>query len=244
MKYGQIMPLLKQKITGIVLFGLLIAALSFLTLVIRDKNFKASTDYLIVQNQGVNQDFRTLSKSAEYTAKVLKESIRSELFLNEVLKTGKVSSEFLPFNKKERLGEWSWIVKMSQDSDSATFSVRILNNDQSQALAISSAISDVLVTKNNLFLGEGHNVAIRVLSGPMVEKNPTIANIVGTAIAGFILGILLGALWIVLREDRRKKEIFSQPRMSMHPGTHSRMEIAGNFMSDEEYRESLKYIDK
>jgi capsular polysaccharide biosynthesis protein len=244
MQTNQILSLIKRKTTGIVLFGVFVAALSFLILVIKEKNFKVSTDYLIVQNQTGNQDFYTLSKSAEYIGKVLNEGAYSELFINEITKTGKVNAEFLPFDKKEKMKEWSKIVNVSRNADLGIISINVFDNNQNQALAISNAISDVLITKNSLFLGDGQNINVRVLSGPVMEKNPTIANIFATAISGFILGILLGALWIVLREDRRKKEIFSQPKKSLNFGAQNRMETAGNFMSEDEYRESLKYIDK
>jgi capsular polysaccharide biosynthesis protein len=244
MQNSHIMPLIKRKITGIILFGLLVAALSFLTLVIKEKNFKVNTDYLVVQNRSGNQDLYTFSKSTEYIGKVLHEGIRSELFINEIAKTGKVRTDFFPLDKKERLKEWRQIVSVSRNRNLGIITVKVFDNDQNQTLEISNAISDVLLTKSNLFLGDGQNISVKILSGPMVEKNPTIENIVATAIGGFFIGILLGALWIILREDRRKKEIFTQPRMSMNPGTQTRMEIAGNFMSEEEYRESLKYIDK
>lgn len=244
METSQILPLLKRKITVIILLGVFAGALSFLALVLKEKNFKVTTDYLIVQNQTGNEDFYTLSKSAEYIGKVMNESIYSELFIDEAVKTGKVSSEFLPFDKKARLKEWSNIVNVSRNPDLGIISVEVFDNKQNQALAISDAVSNVFITKSNLFLGDKQNIEIKVLSGPIVEKNPSIANIIATAIGGFILGILLCALWIIFKEDRKMKGYFSQPKKSMNSGTQNRMEIGGNFMSEEEYKESLKYIDK
>lgn len=244
MQTNQIMALIKRKTTGIILFGIFVAALSFLVLVVKEKNFRVSTDYLIVQNQTGNQDFYTLSKSAEYVGKVLNEGIYSELFANEIAKTGKINAEFLPFDKKEKLKEWSKMIGVSRNPDLGIISVAVFDNDQKQALSISEAVSEVLNTKNSMFLGEGQNINIKILSGPIIEKNPTIANISATAIGGFILGIMISALWIVLKESKRKRKIFSQPKISGNPSTQDRMEQAGNFLSEDEYRESLKYLEK
>ncbi|TSD00957.1 MAG: hypothetical protein Athens071425_519 [Parcubacteria group bacterium Athens0714_25] len=42
----------RQKIGTLLLFGFLVAALSFLFLVVSQKSFKASTDYLVVPTGG------------------------------------------------------------------------------------------------------------------------------------------------------------------------------------------------
>ena len=104
MQGNQFLALVKRKVGIIVLLGILVAALSFLFLVVSQKNFKVSTDFLVVQNQTSGQDYYSLSKSAEYIGSILSESIHSEAFINEVVKTGKVDNEFLPFDK--RRGGW------------------------------------------------------------------------------------------------------------------------------------------
>lgn len=185
---------MKEKTAFMALSGLLLAALSFLFLVITEKSYKVSTDYLIVQNQSGSQDFYTLSKSAEYIGKVLNEGVYSELFVDEVVKTGKVNKEFLPFDKKEKLKQWSKIVKVNRNAELGILSIEVFDNDKRQAANISDAIADVLTNKNNLFRGEGQNINVKVLSGQVIEKNPSITNIAAAMIGGFILGFLLSAM--------------------------------------------------
>lgn len=207
MQINQILALIKQKIGIIVLMGLFLSALSFLVLVVKEKNFKVGTDYLIVQNQSGSQDFYTLSKSAEYIGKVLNEGIYSELFITEVVKTGKLNPELLPFDKKEKLKAWSETVQVGLNPDLGIVSVQVFDNDSKQSLAIAQAISEVLTTKSNLFYGEGQNIDVKVLSGPVLEKNPSIGNIIAVLLAGFLLGVILSLLQIILKEDRRKNEL-------------------------------------
>lgn len=232
------------------LFGFFVASLSFFLLVTKEKNFKVGTDYLIVQNQTSTQDFYTLSKSAEYIGKILKEGSYSELFINEVVKTGKVNAEFLPFDKKERLKAWSNAVSVGLNPDLGIITVQVFENDQKKAVAISQAIAEVLTTKSSLFYGEGQSINVKILSGPVLEKNPSIINIIFVSIGGFVLGIMLSSLWVISRGQARKKDIFSHSNQSTHFTNNvqssplSRMEVSGNFMSEEEYQESLKFSDR
>lgn len=239
MEYKRILALISKKAGIILLFGLLIAAFSFFALLAKEKNYKVSTDYLIVQNQGGAQDFYTLSKSAEYIGKILNEAVYSELFIDEVIKTGKVNAEFLPFDKKEKLKQWSKIVEVSRNPDLGIIGIEIFENDQRKAVTISQSVVEVLTTKNSLFRGDGQNIDVKVLSGPVVEKNPSLANILATTIGGFILGSMLSVLYLVYGESRRKKSIFTHLTKAeyvespINSSPLSRMETAGNFQSNE-----------
>jgi capsular polysaccharide biosynthesis protein len=237
---------MKEKTAFMALSGLLLAALSFLFLVITEKNYKVSTDYLIVQNQSGSQDFYTLSKSAEYIGKVLNEGVYSELFIDEVVKTGKVNAEFLPFDKKDKLKQWSKIVKVNRNAELGILSIEVFDNDKRQAANISDAIADVLTNKNNLFRGEGQNINVKVLSGPVTEKNPSITNIAAAMIGGFVLGFLLSAMSVyyqaikVPRIQGRGTIVF-QGNTDV---TKERMANSGIFADADDYRESLKYLEK
>lgn len=202
------MALLRGKIGTIILAGLFVASLSFLFLIINEKNFKVSTSYLVVQNQGNSQDFYTLTKSSEYIGKVLSEGVYSELFINEIVKTGKVKQEFLPFDKKSKIEEWSKIVKVNRNAELGMIDIVVFNNNQSDALSIAQGISDVLMTKSNLFLGEGQNIQIKILSGPVLEKNPSITNMGFAILGGFIFGILLMFIRIYYKAVNDSKKIY------------------------------------
>lgn len=187
---------LRENLKKMILFGVLLAALSFLILVVFQKNYKASTDFLIVRSQSGSQDYYSLTKSAEYLGKVLGESIYSELFINEAKKTGKMSAEILPFEERERLKEWKKNVKIKRVPELGIFKVEVLGNKQPDVANISQAIAEVLVNNNKAFLGDAQTVEIKVLSGPIIERNPSAEEIILAVVAGFIFGILLSAVWI------------------------------------------------
>lgn len=221
MSYGQIRALLRQKFGIIFLGGILLAVLTFFFLVISEKNFKVSTTFLIIQNNSGTQDYYSLSKSAEYISRILSESVTSELFINEAVNTGKVNREFLPFDKKNRLKEWNKMVNIRRDSELGILEVEIENDSQKEALAISQALAIVLTEKNNIFRGENENISVKILSGPIIERNPSLTKTILSALGGFVLGILIGTAVIYYA---RKNDYAS--------------------LSDEEcYQESLKYLE-
>lgn len=221
----QIIALFKQRIGVLLLCGFLLSALTFLFLVVSEKNFKASTDFLIVRSQTGSQDYYSLTKSAEYLGKVLGESIYSELFISEAKKTGRMNDEMLPFNESDRLKEWKRIVSINRVPELGIFKVKVLGNKQRDVANISKAISEVLVNNNKTFLGDTQTVEIKVLSGPMVEKNPSIGEMILAVVAGFIFGILLSTVWIY----------FSGENFLLVRSKNNQPEI-------DEYVESLKYL--
>lgn len=222
MKNDQILALIKQKIGILILVGVLVSALSFLFLVVTEKNFKVSTDFLVIQSQSGSQDYYSLSKSAEYISKILSGSVYSELFIDEVVNTGKVDKEFLPFDKKKKLEEWSEIVKVKRNFQLGIVGVEAFGNSQRNTINLSNGIAEVLTTKNSLFVGENKNISVKILSGPIIEKNPSLNKIISVAVGGFLLGVLISFTWMYYRRAENGGAVQS---------------------SNGEYKESLKYLD-
>lgn len=239
MQSNQILPLIREKIGVVILAGILIGALSFLFLVISQKNFKVSTDFLVVQDQDGAQDYYSLSKSADYISKIFSEAIYSDLFIDEVIKTEKVSGEFLPFDKKARLEQWNKIVKVTRNPEVSMLSVTVYGNNREDAVKINEAISQVLTTKSYLFRGSGQNIDVRILSGPIVEKNPSFSEIVLVIIGGFIMGVLISLLWLYYRpkKDGTKFVLYTGKNES---GSGNLTHLP----KPDEYEESLRYLEK
>lgn len=229
MQNNEIILTIKRNFASIMLGGIFLAAISFGFLVLTEKNFKVNTDFLIVQNQTGSQDAYTLSKSAEYMGKVLSESVYSELFINEALKTGKFDANILPANKKDKIKEWGKVINVNRNSELGVVSVQVFNNNQKQALAVSDAIAQVLTEKNSLFRGDSQNIEVKILSGPVWERNPSVANIALVTLGGFLVGLLLGFMKAYYHEMRKVKAV-------RYPTFSSQLQ-QGN---DEEYLERLR----
>lgn len=207
-EHGNIVALVKQKAGTIVLGGVLLGALTFAFLVVTEKNFRTRTDFLVVQDQKTGpQDFFSLSKSIEYTGKVMGEAVYSQLFIDEVVKTGKVNDEFLPFDAKARMKAWSKIVQVNRDPQLGIISVTVFSNNRTEAINLSEGVSEVLSKKNYLFRGSGLDIDFRIISGPITEGNPSLERIALAVGGGFVLGALLTLMFVYYRKNNTSESI-------------------------------------
>ncbi|MDD5083319.1 MAG: hypothetical protein PHT88_00080 [Candidatus Moranbacteria bacterium] len=201
----------KRRMGFIVLAALFVGVASFLFLIFSQEAFKVRTDFLVTQSNGSSQDFYAMSRSSEYVGKVLSEAIYSERFLDAVVETGKVSASSFPMDKNDKLERWSEEVRVNKNLELGMIQVEVFHDDQKEAVRISQAIADVLTQKNHLFRGgEEKSVEVRVLTGPITENNPSVAQLIMVAIGGFLFGGLLSLAWIFMRTEmfpKRSEEI-------------------------------------
>lgn len=195
--------LLKEKFGWMLLIGALFGAVGFFGLMLLEPRYQTSMDFLVVQTTNTNQDFYSQFKSAEYLGKVLGESIYSERFINAVIESGKVNAEMLPFDKKARLTAWRNMVDVRKNLELGVIEVTVKGERERDASRIMDGIGDVLINKNMLFRGgDEKSVEIRVLSGPIAERTPTVAMMVKSVGAAFALGFVLTFLMILLRSQK------------------------------------------
>ena len=206
MYYPSFITSIRKNLSNILLAGLIGGALTFLALIVIPDAFKVRTDFLIIQKTASSQDFYTLSKSAEYSGNVLKESILSDLFYQEALATGYFSDESFLGDERTRLKKWQNTVSVSQRTTAGILEVAILHDDRTQATGIARAISEVLINKNDMFRsGTSEDLSIKRISGPLVENNPSVPQLILGIIGGMILGGALFVLWIWYRIEFRIK---------------------------------------
>ena len=214
MNSQQFFALLQAKSRTMALFGLLFAAVSFSGLMVFGKPYQASTDFLVVQTGNQTQDFYAQFKSSEYLSKVLSNAVYSEYFINAVIETGKMNREFLPFDKKERLKAWSKIVGVQKNLELGIINVIVKGNRERDVARIIDGIAEVLTQKNSFFRGgDEKSVEVRVLSGPVSERHPTLGEILLTLLGGFATGFLFTGFWLVIRD---KKEISLEHILNTH----------------------------
>lgn len=200
---------LRSKIGTLILSGLVFAVASFFVLMVTEKPFQTKMDFLVVQTNAQTQDFYSLFKSSEYLGKVLSEAVYSERFINAVVETGKVNNEFLPFDKGDRLATWSKMVTVEKNLELGILSVTVSGDRERDVARIMDGIAQVLIEKNVLFRGgDEKGVEIRVLSGPIIEENPTMKEIIKVTAAAFLAGVFLSAFFLVVQYESRMKRAF------------------------------------
>ena len=206
MPMNNVLALLWEKKGSIFLFGFFIAAAVFFLETAISPRYAVRTDYMVVQSSG-SQDFYTLFKSSEYLSKVLSESIYSERFINAVIETGKVNAQsFLPTNKKERLAAWRSMVEIEKNLELGMLSVTVKADVEKEAAKTMEALSDVLINRNTEFRGgEAKAVEIRILSGPISDRNPNPKELVLVSLLGFLAGVAIRASWVAVKSIETKK---------------------------------------
>lgn len=198
-----IFSLFKEKFGWMLLIGALFAALGFLSLMLLQPRYQTSSDFLVVQTNTGNQDFYSQFKSAEYLGKVLGESIYSERFINAVIESGKVNADMLPFDKKDRLDTWRDMVEVRKNLELGVIEVTVKGQYERDTARIMDGIGEVLINKNMLFRsGDEKSVEVRILSGPIAERTPTVPMILKTVVASFAFGFVLTFLFVILKSQK------------------------------------------
>lgn len=188
--------------------GFLGASVAFFALMFTTPHYRSTSEFLVVQSGGGNQDFYSQFKSSEYLSKVLAEAIHSESYINAVVATGKVSNTMLPLDKKLRLEEWEKMVKVKKNLELGVIEVQVEGDRQNEMTAVMEGVTDVLVNQNTLFRGgDPNSVQIKILSGPIIEKVPGVSLVVKTVIAGFLAGLLITLLALFLKQKKRVQKL-------------------------------------
>jgi capsular polysaccharide biosynthesis protein len=194
--------------------GVIFSIVGFIVLLFSGAHYEVRTDFLVSQEEIGAKDYYTLARSSEYIGKILGEVIYSERFIAALIDTGKVNSEFLPFDKKARLEKWQDMVKIKRELDLGIIQVTVASDTVRDAQKVSQAVAQVLIDKNGLFLGTNDkNIPISILSGPIAERNPSLKEMISVIIGGFVFGILSALLGIFLKyEALRPKDMPVEPK--------------------------------
>lgn len=165
--------------------------------------YKASADFMISSTQD-GQDYYTATRSAEYMSRVLGEILYSESFINAIVNTGAVDTNFLPRDKKSRLDAWSKMLVVKKNPELGFISVSLSGSSELAVSKISQAVILVLNEKSSTLFGNGsEKVSVRLLSGPIIEGNPSASQLFLIVLASLILGFFLNFTWRLIQEELR-----------------------------------------
>lgn len=207
MYYPSFIVRIRENLSNILLAGLFGGVVAFFALIIIPDAYKVRTDFLIIQKTAASQDFYTLSKSAEYSGNVLKEAILSDLFYQEALNTGYFSDTSFVGDERTRLKKWQNTVSVSQRTTAGILEVAILHDKRTEAIGIARAISEVLINKNDMFRsGTVEDLSIKRISGPIVQSNPSVTQLIFGVLGGMVFGGGLFILWIWYRLEFKGKD--------------------------------------
>lgn len=213
MNFIDLKMLLKRKFGTLILMGILGASVAFFLLMFTTPHYRSTSEFLVVQTGGGNQDFYSQFKSSEYLSKVLAEAIQSESYINAVIETGKVSPALLPVDKKDRIEKWEKMVTVKKNLELGVVEIQVKGDSQRDITAVMDGVSDVLINKNVMFRGGApESVQIKTLSGPIFERVPSAGLMAKAVLAGFLAGFLLTLLFFFVKNQNK---LLSQNRLNI-----------------------------
>lgn len=187
---------------GLVL-GIVIAVVGVAAVFVTQERFKASADFMISSAQE-GQDYYTATRSAEYMSRVLSEIVYSESFIAAIVDTGRVDVNFLPRDKKDRLEAWSKMLSVKKNGELGFIRISLAGASDREVSKITQAVIVVLSEKSGeLFGSASDNVRVRLLSGPIIENNPSASMLASIVIAGLVFGVFAVFAWRLVREEFR-----------------------------------------
>lgn len=202
-----LLQLVRTHGVGSVFAGLVLAALAMLSLILFSPKFSVQTDYLVSQDSVSGKDYYTLTRSSEYVSKILAEVVESDRFIEEVVNTGKFEANVLPIDNRERIKAWGRMVTVGKDVDLGIIRITVSGDRLLETQKVSAAISEVFTEKNGSFISsDDQNVPIRVLSGPISNRNPEPSSLIAVIVGGFILGFLISLSVVFLRNEAGRRE--------------------------------------
>jgi len=199
--------LLKESIARGLFLGAFFALLGIGSAFVLQAPYRSSTDFMISSHQN-GQDYYTATRSAEYMSRVLGEIVYTEKFIDIVIETGSIDANFLPKNKKDRLEKWSQILTVNKNPELGFIQVVISGSTEREVSRISQAMTLVLTEKSSEFFGNGNEaVNVKLLSGPIIEANPSGSLLSLIVIAGFLLGYFCIFTTRLVREEFRSERM-------------------------------------
>ncbi|OIP58368.1 MAG: hypothetical protein COZ29_02680 [Candidatus Moranbacteria bacterium CG_4_10_14_3_um_filter_45_9] len=199
----------KESLSRGLFFGVVVAIIGIVGAFTLQAPYRANADFMILSIQE-GQDYYTATRSAEYRSRVLSEILYSESFINALVDTGSVDANFLPRDKKNRLEKWSKMLEVKKNPELGFITVAVSGESEREVSKISQAVSTVLSEKSGTLFGNGGDkVSVRLLSGPIIEANPSATKLSFIVLASLLFGFFLNFTFRLLQEEFRSDTFLS-----------------------------------
>lgn len=181
-----------RKYTSLALLvGVLCAVAAFVVIMMSAPRTLARMDFLIVQNTQTT-DFYALFKSSEFLSEMLVDAVHTEAFIERVQQTPAGQVLTLPTDAQKQLEAWGKMVEVSQRHKLGRLEVVVYGNDAQRTRMIANGVADVLIQQNLAFRGgKAEDMEVRMLTGPVMEENPSMRSLVALCGLSFVFGLAL-----------------------------------------------------
>jgi len=193
--------ILKKNWRTVFLFALLGLLLALVFSVVQPLKY-SSTIRLLITQQVSSADAYTASRSAERVAEELAAIVYTSTFFDEVVASSEFGIDTSIFSNDEykKRKEWGKTVEVTVARGTGMLTVKVYNEDASQAKRISEAISFLLTTEGWTYTSGG-NIIVREVDEALLSRWPVKPNIPLNAFSGLVVGLIVGVGYVVVRSE-------------------------------------------
>ena len=196
MDLKEIFNIIKEKKWLVFWMSILGAVIIFDLLILLPPKYQSNSKILVVQKQVEGQDIYSVSKSAQYLTRMLKEAIYSDSFFEKTIKDSSLVDDFFSENKKERRKNWQKSVSINIVRDLGAMEIDVERKTREEAQIINEAIVKTLKENHQIYHG-GSQIRLEVLDYPFADKDPESFHLWLGVIFGALAGFAFGANWAV-----------------------------------------------
>lgn len=189
----------------ILVWGLVIAIVSFGVSFLFPRNYSADGQVLIISKNRTGVDPYTQAKSAETIGSNLVQVMKTTDFYNKVMQypgSAFDKSRWQNLSDRQQRRQWSKDVVATVVYGTGLMNVKAYSNNQTDAINLSNAVTQVMSSEGWQYVGG--DVDIKAVSSPLASFLPARPNFILNFLVGFVVGVLVSSLWVL----RYKRHIF------------------------------------
>lgn len=196
--------LLERHAKLIFLWGFVFAVLSAGASLFFPRQYLATSQVLIISRDRAGVDPYTQARSAERIGANLAQVMKTADFYNKVINSNAFSfdrDQWKNLNDRAQRKKWAKDVRAAMVYGASLMNIQVYSYSQSEVINLSNAVTQTLAAQGWEYLGG--DVAIKVVSGPLVSRWFARPNILINVAVGLFVGILISSLWVIRYKQRR-----------------------------------------
>lgn len=182
----------------ILTWGLVFAVLSVVVSLFFPKQYSATSQVLIIARDKTGVDPYTQARSAEKIGANLAQVMNTTDFYNKVMTPTSFlfsRDQWKNLTDREQRKKWVKDVRAAMVYGGSIMEINVYSYSQEDAINLSNAITQTVTTQGWEYLGG--DVAIKIVSDPLVSRWPARPNMFINAAIGFLVGFFISGLWVL-----------------------------------------------
>lgn len=183
--------------------GITTALLTFVVSIFLPFEYSARVQVLIIPGARLGIDPYTEIKSAERIGENFSQIIYTSTFFEKVMNSGyAIDTKLFAVPERKKRKKWAHTISTQVIRGTGMLSITAFHTNKAQAAEIAKAVGTVLTTQGKEYAGS--YLDLKVVDTVIISEYPVRPNFLMNALLGFVLGVLVGAGYLVLRPQKKK----------------------------------------